>query len=280
MIDANKHIGTCDVLFITLDTLRYDAAEAATAAGMTPELAGVLPDGQWERRHSPGNFTYAAHHAFFAGFLPTPVGPGPHPRLFAARFPGSETTCDETFVFDAPDLASGLTKCGYRTICVGGVGFFNGRSPLGEVFARMFQESYWAPELGVTDPQSTENQVKLAVDRLRSLDDKERVFLFLNVAAIHQPNCSYLEGATEDSVQSQSAALAYTDRHLGRLIRQFRRRAPLLCIITSDHGTAYGEDGYHGHRVAHPVVWDVPYAEMLLDPLPVLRPIGSAGRGV
>ena len=31
-------------------------------------------------------------------------------------------------------------------------------------------------------------------------------------------------------------------------------------VICSDHGTAYGEDGYTGHRLAHPVVWDVPYA--------------------
>jgi hypothetical protein len=44
-----------------------------------------------------------------------------------------------------------------------------------------------------------------------------------------------------------------------------RRRAPLLSILCSDHGTAYGEDGYHGHRIAHPVVWEVPYAEMVLD---------------
>ncbi len=43
-----------------------------------------------------------------------------------------------------------------------------------------------------------------------------------------------------------------------------RRCAPLLCILCSDHGTAYGEDGYHGHRLGHPVVWTVPYAEFLL----------------
>jgi hypothetical protein len=43
-----------------------------------------------------------------------------------------------------------------------------------------------------------------------------------------------------------------------------RRRAPVLTIICSDHGTAYGEDGYIGHRVSHPVVWTVPYAEFVL----------------
>ena len=85
MLNANAMIGTHDVLLITLDTLRYDVAATALQRGMTPTLARVLPGGQWERRHSPGSFTYAAHHAFFAGFLPTPARPGRHGRLFAAR---------------------------------------------------------------------------------------------------------------------------------------------------------------------------------------------------
>lgn len=36
----------------------------------------------WERRPTPVSFTYAAHQAFFAGFLPTPDRAGKHPRLF------------------------------------------------------------------------------------------------------------------------------------------------------------------------------------------------------
>ena len=41
------------------------------------------------------------------------------------------------------------------------------------------------------------------------------------------------------------------------------RGAPLFAILTSDHGTLYGEDGYIGHRVAHPLVTTVPYAEVI-----------------
>jgi hypothetical protein len=54
------------------------------------------------------------------------------------------------------------------------------------------------------------------------------------------------------------------DRQLPPLFAALQRRAPVLAIVCSDHGTAYGEDGYHGHRLAHPVVWTVPYAEFLL----------------
>src|SRR5262245_21504116 len=107
MIDVRTLIGSHDVLFMTIDTLRYDVAREALVRGDTSNFAAVLPGGLWEERHSPGNFTYAAHQAFFAGFLPTPIGPGKHPRPFSARFPGSETTTSETFVFDAPDIATG-----------------------------------------------------------------------------------------------------------------------------------------------------------------------------
>jgi hypothetical protein len=263
-INANDVVGTHDILFITLDTLRYDVAQQCWSAGRTPNLAAILPATGWERRHSPGSFTYAAHHAFFAGFLPTPTSPGPHPRLFAARFHGSETTTEETCVFDSPNIVTGLGQRGYHTICIGGVGFFNKLSPLGSVFPTLFAESYWSPMLGVTDAQSTENQVQLALERIRKVPLEQRVFLFLNVSAIHQPNCFYLDGATQDTLASHAAALEYVDGQLPPLIAELRRRAPVLAVICSDHGTAYGEDGYIGHRLAHSVVWDVPYAELLL----------------
>lgn len=264
MLDANKIIGLYDVLLVTLDTLRYDVAQRALREGLTPNLAGWLPGGEWERRHSPGSFTYSAHQAFFAGFLPTPVTPGRHPRLFALRFPGSETTGPETCVFDAPNLVAGLAGRGYRTICIGGVGFFNKQSPLGNVLPSLFDESYWSEQLGVTSPCSTENQVAAAITALDRLPPRRRVFLFLNVSALHQPNRIFLPGATEDSPASQAAALAYVDRHLPALVDAMRLRAPLLSIVCSDHGTAYGEDGYEGHRLAHPVIWEVPYAEFCL----------------
>lgn len=266
MIDVRRLIGSHDVLFVTLDTLRYDVAESLYRRSRTPELAAVLPAGGWERRHSPGTFTFAAHAAFFAGFLPTPVAPGLHPRTFALEFPGSETTSNRTAVFDAPDIVSGFRDCGYFTMCIGGVGFFNKLTPLGRVLPGLFDESHWSPTLGVTDPCSTEHQVDLALARVDQISRDRRVFLFVNVSAIHQPNRHYLPGTSSDSLETHAAALEYVDGQLGRLLRGLRQRGPWFVVICSDHGTAYGEDGYTGHRVAHPVVWDVPYAEFLLEP--------------
>ncbi len=225
MLEVNGLIGQCDVLLITLDTLRYNVAERSLREGRTPNLARWLPHGGWEKRHSPGNFTYAAHQAFFAGFLPTRAAPGPHPRLFALRFPGSETIAAETCVFDAPNIVAGLAERGYHTLCIGGVGFFNKQSPLGGVLPGLFAESYWSEDLGVTSPCSTENQVATALSALGRLPHTRRVFLFLNISALHQPNCIFLPGANEDSPATQAAALTYVDRHLPPLMDALCRRA-------------------------------------------------------
>lgn len=267
-IDARALLGTHDILFITIDTLRHDVAVRAMETGQTPALAGLLPDG-WERRHSPASFTFAAHQAFFAGFLPTPVTPfhadkAAHARLFAARFGGSETTSERTALFDAPDIVTGLARHGYHSICIGGVGFFNKQTPLGSVLPGLFAESHWDESLGVTDPASPANQVDRAIASIAAQPADRRLFTFINVSACHQPNFFYLTGATADTPASQGAALAAFDRELPRLFAAAQARAPVLLILCSDHGEAYGEDGYHGHRIGHPTVWDVPYGQAIL----------------
>jgi Sulfatase len=260
-------IGSHDVALVTLDTLRYDVAAECAATGRTPNLARVLPGGRWERRHTPASFTYAAHHAFFAGFLPTPATPGRHPRLFAARFPGSETATDDTWVFDEPDVVTALAKEGYHTLCLGGVGFFNRRSALGGVLPDLFAEDHWRPEFGVTEPDSLRHQLDQLAESAAAIPGDQPLFTFLNVSALHQPNRHYLPGAAEDGPASHAAALSYIDTAMPRLFGLLTGRGrPCLVVICSDHGTAYGEDGHHGHRLAHEVVWTVPYAEFVLRP--------------
>ncbi|MDX8399204.1 MAG: STM4013/SEN3800 family hydrolase [Gallionellaceae bacterium] len=249
-------VGKANILFITLDTLRYDVALSEFQAGNTPNLAAVMPLG-WEKCHSPASFTFAAHCAFFAGFLPTPARPGCHERLFALKFAGSKTVGAGTFVFDNQDIVSGFAQQGYRTICIGGVGFFKKQNPLSCQLPALFQESYWEERFGVGCPDSTRHQVDFAC---RLLTGQTPVFMFLNVSALHQPNCCYLPGSTTDSITTHAAALRYVDTQLGTLFDAFRQRGDTLIILTSDHGTCYGEDGYSGHRIGHEQVWTVPFA--------------------
>ena len=275
-----------DIVLLVLDTLRYDVAQALHVEGRTPNLSRYLGPEGWERRHSPASFTYAAHHAFFAGFLPTPARPGKHPRLFAAAFEGSETTTEDTWVFAEATIPEALAARGYRTICAGGVGFFNQRTELGRVLPSLFETSRWCREFSVVDYESTRHQFEWVASELA--DEDRRAFVFVNVSAIHQPNCGYVPGKEADDLQSHAAALEYVDSQVPALFEALRVRSPrsageppapqkhaieppalqsrdAFVIVTSDHGTAYGEDGYFGHRCAHPVVWEVPYAHFVLE---------------
>jgi len=265
-------VGRADFLFLTLDTLRYDAAQKAFQGGRLQTLGSYLnPDG-WECRHSPASFTYAAHHAFFSGFLPTPTTRGPHPRLFASKFALSETSVEETFVFEESTLPEALSNQGYRTICIGGTGFFNPQNSLGRVLPELFDEAHWSSELGVADRCSEKNQIDLAVERLQQ-SEQSPTLLFINLAAIHQPNWFYDSAIHQsepdqqpsDTLNSHTEALVAVDLALTKLFDVYNNRnRPTFAIVCSDHGTAYGEEGYHGHRLAHEVVWNVPYAEFML----------------
>lgn len=247
-----------DILLITLDTLRYDAAQTAWNQGRLLVLGTHLGPAGWQRRHSPASFTYAAHQAFLAGFLPTPVEPGRHARLFAAEFRGSLTTTSDTFVFEQASLPQALGARGYKTVCIGGTGFFNKQNALSRVIPDLFEESHWRPELGVTEPRSPQHQVAQAL----ACRDARPNFTLLNISAIHQPNHFY-SGASQDNLESHTAALVAVDQALAPLLQVSR---PTFVIACSDHGTAYGEDGYWGHRVGHEQVWTVPYAEFGLRP--------------
>jgi hypothetical protein len=257
-------VGTHDLVWLVLDSLRFDVAEQEMVAGRTPEFAALFPNG-WEKRHSPASFTFPAHQAFFAGFLPTPADPSASmERLFAVPFGGSKSIGPGTCVVNGADVVHGLEESGYQTICVGGVGFFNGKTPLSRVLPGYFNEWHWSREMGVTGPSSTKHQFELAARRLAEISTDQRVFLFINVSAIHRPNRYYIKGRKTDDLETHAAALRYVDGCLPTLIEALAARGPSHLLACSDHGTLFGEDGYEGHRVAHPGVYTVPFGETLI----------------
>ncbi|MFE1749583.1 STM4013/SEN3800 family hydrolase [Streptomyces anandii] len=260
MIDAAEIIRTgTNVLFVTLDSLRYDVAASALVRGMTPRLAKALPGGNWERRHTPGTFTLPAHMAFFSGFLPKLPRPVQPPRLWECRPPAFKQVSAETFQFDAGNILDGLSHEGYRTACVGGVTYFSRQTPLGSVLPSLFDEDHWRPEFSSPEADSTRHQVDQALAVADHHAGRRPLFLFVNVSATHVPHGHYV-GSSNDTTASQAAALSYADAHLGRLLDGLAQRGRWLVIMCSDHGDAYGDDGYQGRGVAHPVVFNVPFA--------------------
>jgi len=246
-------------------------AQSEWRAGRTPHLARLVGPAGWEKRHTPGSFTFPAHQAFFAGFLPTPAdAKASRERLFAARFAGSETTGSHTKVFDEASVIAGLRAEGFHTLCIGGVGFFNQQTALSRVLTDMFDESHWSADFGVTCRESPKNQMTFTASRIGELPVEKPVCCFINVSAMHQPNYFYDRESGPDDLISHAAALRAVDAELPRLMAAFRRRGrPLFHITCSDHGTAYGEDGFTGHRVSVPAVWDVPYAHGVVDLSPL-----------
>jgi len=118
--------------------------------------------------------------------------------------------------------------------------------------------------MGVTGHHSTELQFTLASKILSALPSESRSLLYINISAIHQPNCHYLEHQS-DSLDTHAAALRYVDSCLPPLIDTLKSRGTFI-IMCSDHGTLYGESGFIGHRVGHEHVFTVPYSHTLLLP--------------
>ena len=264
-IDANQIVGHYNIALITLDSLRYDVARAAHAAGDTPNLARRLTGSGWQARHAPGSFTYPSHHAIFSGFLPKPARPGtPATRLFECRPPGGKQIRPTTYVIEGDNLITGLAETGYHTVCIGGVDYFAGQTPLGRVFPAMFAEHHWTGAFASVEPDSTRYQVDQALKTMTE-HRAQLLMLFLNISATHVPHHHYLpEPDAEDGWASQYAALAYADGELGHLLDAFDETGAWLVIICADHGDAFGDDGYEGHVNAHPSVMTVPYTEYLV----------------
>lgn len=265
-VDMRQVVGKQDILFICLDTLRYDAAKMEEEAGGTPMLNQF---GSWERRQAPGNFTYPSHHAMFAGFLPCRFDAkslADREMLFFPKQIGMGNKVPEgAFGYSGGTVMEGLRKAGYETWCVGGVAFFDKRTDLGRVFPGYFEKSYWNPSFACPVKESTKNQVDFILGKLAKADEERRLFLYLNVDAIHYPNYFYLEGARQDSLESHRAALRYVDGELGRLFDGWKkRRKEAFVICCSDHGTCYGEDGCQFHGINHPVVNEIPYKHFFI----------------
>lgn len=265
-VDMNQVVGNTDILFVCIDTLRYDVAAKEEAAGRTPVLNRY---GAWEKCQAPGNFTYPSHHAMFAGFLPCRhdvKNMSDRELLFYPSAIGLRRKVPAgAYAFSGSTIMEGLAKDGYDTWCVGGVSFFDSRSDIGKVFPGYFQKSFWNPSFGCPVKDSTKNQVDFILKKVSQADKDRRIFLYLNADAVHYPNYFYLEGAASDSIESHAAALRYVDAQLGRLFDGWKDiRGSAFVICCSDHGTCYGEDGCWFHGIDHPAVHTVPYKHFFL----------------
>jgi hypothetical protein len=250
------------VLFITLDSCRYDTFEAAEA----PSLKGV---GALHRAMAPGTFTYASHAAMFVGFTPgvaERAEPFVNPKfgkifkLVGAGFLGKGL---EHLTLTGRNIIDGFRRMGYLTVGSGAAGWFNPNTDTGKLLIQDFEHYYYPG-----NTWSLPKQIDWLGEKLAGA--RQPVFAFLNVCETHVPY--YYQGApwskdrnpcvpfgtnndADECRRRQRLCLEYVDRLLAPVLASFLQSTVLVC---SDHGDCWGEEGLWEHGIYHPKVFEVP----------------------
>ena len=140
------------------------------------------------------------------------------------------------------------------------------KSPLGQVLPGLFAESHWQEDFGVTEPGSTHNQSPGRAHRRAAVPRKDACFFRERVG---DPSAKLLLPARarrRDSLESHAAASAMSIDHLPQAFHApcgGGPRSSASSAPTTARRTA--RSGHWGHRLCHPVVSTVPYAEFVLD---------------
>lgn len=284
-----------NVVFITLDSCRYDVALDATI----PNLSGISPV---IRGEAAGTYTLPAHIAYFNGFLPVPSGKrvtlGDTEADIIWRSAAARPTPARVAVpFTGRTIMEHYRRSGFGVLGAGGVTFFDAANPH-NLLPSLFPEfRYYGratrsrtgqrPRFGPQDRDTS-----LALSHARELAAfclrAGRYFMFVNCASTHVPYTTpaypltsglerllerlYLlhelkvpsldvrgltPGERDELIGMQTRALEWADHQLGLLFAALRDTHPLV-VVCADHGEEFGEGGRYGHAHSHETVTTVP----------------------
>ena len=264
-------------LLLTYDSCRYDVLVTAK----TPVLDSYSAI---HRAESPANFTYASHQAFFVGLLPNIREDIPYYNRFRKQLMGLLGVGEgqvNKFALKKTEskwnFVQGLANEGYQTVGAGAMNWF-------------LQESLSA---GFGKFTFTGTDADRQIDYLLENIDVSRPFFgFINLGETHAPYTyrGKAEPCREDvrarrmnwppveqgpvgpencGFKCQVEAAEFLDGRLPRLFDALP--GDTIVVLTADHGDCFGEDGYWGHGVNHPLVFEVPLSIFRLD----RRPLGE-----
>ncbi len=255
------------ILLLTYDSCRYDVLRAAE----TPNLDAHA---KIRSAQAPATFTYASHSAFFVCILPNCDDDieyyNRHTKQLIGLIDVGEKGVAKESLFQVRserNIVTGLRDLGYQTVGAGAMNWFR-QSGLRE---------------GFQDFRFTRTDAGAQIDFVLSkLDPSEPFFGFINFGETHAPytfagkpdRCPVdvqarrmvwppvqgdgPVGRDNPAVEHQVRAAAYLDAQLSRLFSSLP--GDTVVVLTADHGECFGEDGYWGHAVSHPMVWTVPLA--------------------
>ena len=259
-----------DILFITLDSCRFDTFSKACVRGLLPNISSIGP---LHKALSPSYFTYGSHAAFWMGFTPGVIGceaPLLNPKvgkLFRMSYSGSaKVKPDQGFLLEGKNIIDGLSRSGYSTLGTGSVEWFNTSSETGSVLSEPFDYFWYSG-----NTWSLTSQLSWIDECCSQLPKEKPKFVFLNVGETHVPYWHKGAGwecwpspcvpfgdehsSAAESSRRQTACLEWVDHQLAPLLDQFREGTVLIC---ADHGDCWGEDGLWEHGISHPATLTVP----------------------
>lgn len=263
-------------LLLTYDSCRYDVLVDAKTP-VLDSFAQIYP------AQTPASYTYAAHHSFFAGILPNVTDDVPYLNRFSKQLFGISEVGETNVVKDSllkvetdMNLVSGLANAGFQTVGAGAMNWFK---------QKILQTGFQRFKFTGTD---AEVQIEFL---LGNLDVSKPFFGFINFGETHAP-FSYKGkptpcpvdvrarimkwppvqgdgpvGKANAAYAHQMEAAEFLDRCLPRLFSALP--GDTVVVLCGDHGEAFGEDGYWGHGVNHPVVFEVPLCVFRLDGAPL-----------
>lgn len=239
-----------NLVLITVDTLRADLGFSGYPRAVSPNLDALARRATvFERAYSLASYTGKS------------VGP-----MLIGKY-GSETHRNwghfNKFSRDDTFLAERVRTNGVRTISVHAHRYFGSFGGLDRGFDEVDMSA--APPEGAnwaTDQTSTsEKLTDAALKQLAALKTDQRFMLWVHYLDPHADYLTHAEvpnfgKAPRDQYDHE---VAYTDRHIGRLIDAISKEAwgaRTAVIVTSDHGEAFGEHGMmrHGFELWEPLV--------------------------
>ena len=262
-------VDPASVLFISLDSCRYDSALALHRRDALPTFTRVGP---LHCAQAPSHFTYGSHAAFWVGFTPgiaASAEPWLNPKLgklFRMAYAGSSGRDADGFQLTGANIVEGFRRLGYATIGTGAVDWFDPSTETGAQLGQWFEHFWFAG-----NSWSLLQQLRWLHQQIDQAPSDQPLFVFLNVGETHVPYwhegaewprfpspCRPFGGAdcsATESSRRQQACLAWVDQQLDSLVSRF---LPSTVLICADHGDCWGEDGLWEHGISHPATLTVP----------------------
>ena len=244
----------CNVLLITIDTLRVDRVGAfGSTLGLTPNIDRLAGEGfRATRAYTSAPLTLPAHASILTATQP-PVH-------------GLRTNGLFRLGPSAPTLATVLKNAGYRTGAFVGSFVLDARFGLNRGFDE-YDDRYGERQAGDTEgaERRAEDVVKPALAWILSPPPSslspQPWFAWAHFYDPHEPYRAPEPYASR--YPPYDAEVAYTDAMLGRLVDMLRGAGQLdrtLIVVAADHGESLGEHGERTHGVfAYDVTIKVPW---------------------